>query len=58
MHACTQLKDQLPYRHQHAIPGFLHRDTGSLTTRDIRLRKLVAITVITGEFALPIVSCC
>jgi hypothetical protein len=54
MHAYTQLKDQLPYRRQNAIPGFVHRHTGNLTTRDIRLWHLVAVTIITAEFALPV----
>ncbi|MFG2681324.1 hypothetical protein [Streptomyces sp. NPDC048392] len=55
MHAYTQLKDQLPYRRQHAIPTIVHRHTGNLTTRDIRLWHLVAVTVIAAEIALPIV---
>lgn len=54
MHAYTQLKDRLPYRHQHAIPGLVHRYAGTLTRRDIRLWHLVAVTVIVAEIALPI----
>ncbi|MDX3025383.1 hypothetical protein [Streptomyces acidiscabies] len=54
MHAYTQLKDRVPYRHQHAIPGFVHRHTGNLTRRDIRLWHLIAVTVIAAELALPI----
>ncbi|MDW8803711.1 hypothetical protein P1P68_02525 [Streptomyces scabiei] len=53
MHAYTQLKDQLPYRRQHAIPAVVHQYTGNLTTRDIRLWRLVSVTVITAEIALP-----
>ncbi|MFJ3310475.1 hypothetical protein ACIPSA_47425 [Streptomyces sp. NPDC086549] len=55
MHAYTQLKDRLTYRHQHAIPGFVDRHTGNLSARDIRLWRLVAVTVIVAEFALPVV---
>ncbi|MEU9167740.1 hypothetical protein AB0D34_08090 [Streptomyces sp. NPDC048420] len=54
MHAYNQLKDRVPYRRQHAIPGFVHRRTGNLTTRDIRLWRLVAVTVITAEIVLPV----
>jgi hypothetical protein len=54
MHAYTQLKDRVPYRHQHAVPGFVHRRTGNLTPRDIRLWRLVSVTVIAAEITLPI----
>ncbi|MGW7260711.1 hypothetical protein [Streptomyces sp. NPDC054834] len=54
MYAYTQLKDRLVYRRQHAIPGFVHRHTGNLSTRDIRLWRLVSVTVIVAEIALPI----
>ncbi|MDF3144168.1 MULTISPECIES: hypothetical protein [unclassified Streptomyces] len=54
MHAYTQLKDRVPYRRQHAIPGFVHRHTGNLTARDIRLWRLVAVTIIVAEVALPV----
>ncbi|GAA0356282.1 hypothetical protein PV735_44745 [Streptomyces turgidiscabies] len=55
MYAYTQLKDQLPYRRQNAIPGVVLRHTGNLTPRDIRLWRLVAVTVIAAEIVLPIV---
>lgn len=54
MHAYTQLNDRVPYRRQHAIPGFVHRHTGNLTVRDIRLWRTVSVTVIAAELALPI----
>ncbi|MET7695130.1 hypothetical protein ABZT06_45775 [Streptomyces sp. NPDC005483] len=54
MHAYTQLKDRVPYRRQHAVPAAVHRRTGNLTTRDIHLWRLVAVTVITAEIALPV----
>lgn len=54
MHAYTQLKDRLPYRHQHAVPRLVHRRTGSLTTRDIHLWQTVSVTVIAAETALPV----
>ncbi|MFJ8158358.1 hypothetical protein [Streptomyces sp. NPDC094468] len=53
MHTYTQLKDRLPYRRQHAIPDVVLRHTGNLTPRDIRLWRLIAITVIAAEIALP-----
>jgi hypothetical protein len=53
VHVYTQVKEQLPYRGQHAIPGLVRRHAGNLTTRDIRLWRLVAATVITLEIALP-----
>ncbi|MEH0432144.1 hypothetical protein ACKI1I_42940 [Streptomyces turgidiscabies] len=55
MYAYTQLKDQLPYRRQNAIPGVVLRHTSNLTPRDIRLWRLVAAAVITAEIVLPIV---
>ncbi|MFB7983951.1 hypothetical protein [Streptomyces vinaceus] len=53
IHIYTQVKDQLPYRHEHAIPGFVRRHLGNLTRRDIRIWRLLATTVITAEIALP-----
>ncbi|MDX2758369.1 hypothetical protein [Streptomyces europaeiscabiei] len=53
VHTYTQVKDQLPYRGQHAIPGLVRRQMGNLTDRDVRLWRLVAATVITAEIALP-----
>ncbi|MFE3163357.1 hypothetical protein [Streptomyces sp. NPDC059224] len=54
MHSHAQLKDRLPYRREHAIPGFMVRLTGGLTPRDIGLWRLVAVTVIAAEVALPV----
>lgn len=54
IHVYTQLKDQLPYRHEHAIPGAVLRHMGNLTDRDIRLWRLLAATVISAEIALPL----
>ncbi|MGW3957090.1 hypothetical protein ACWEKM_40805 [Streptomyces sp. NPDC004752] len=54
MHAYTQLHDQIPYRRRHAITGVVHRRTGNLTARDIRVWHLVAVTVIVAEIALPV----
>ncbi|MER6160335.1 hypothetical protein ABT147_33085 [Streptomyces sp. NPDC001868] len=53
VHTYTQVKDQLPYRGQHAIPGVVRRHMGNLTDRDVRLWRMVAATVITAEIALP-----
>ncbi|MEE1797518.1 hypothetical protein PUR57_02255 [Streptomyces sp. JV176] len=53
IHVYGQVKDQLPYRRQHAVPGFVRRHMGNLTRRDIRLWRLVAATAITAEIALP-----
>lgn len=53
IHVYAQVKDQLPYRHQHAIPGFVRRHMGNLTSRDIRRWHLVATATITAEIALP-----
>lgn len=53
VHTYTQVKDQLPYRGQHVIPGAVRRHLGSLTDRDVRLWRLVAAAVITAEIALP-----
>ncbi|GAQ68102.1 hypothetical protein [Streptomyces scabiei] len=53
VHTYTQVRDRLPYRGQHAIPGAVLRHMGNLTGRDVRLWRLVAATVITAEIALP-----
>ncbi|MCS0634989.1 hypothetical protein NX801_04810 [Streptomyces sp. LP05-1] len=53
IHTLDRLRDQLPYRHQFAVPGVVRRHTGNLTPRDIRLWRLVAATVITLEAVLP-----
>ncbi|MGW7343076.1 hypothetical protein [Streptomyces sp. NPDC054854] len=54
IHVYAQVKNQLPYRHQHAVPGFVPRHTGNLTDRDIRLWRLVAVCAIAAEIALPV----
>ncbi|MEU1371423.1 hypothetical protein ABZ454_35590 [Streptomyces sp. NPDC005803] len=53
IHVYAQVKDQLSYRRQHAVPAFVRSHTGNLTDRDIRLWRLVAATAITAEIALP-----
>ncbi|MEW1721625.1 hypothetical protein [Streptomyces sp. NPDC093109] len=53
IHVYGQVKDQLPYRRQYAVPGLVRRHMGNLTARDIRLWRLAAATVITAEIALP-----
>ncbi|MET8676074.1 hypothetical protein ABZW18_00315 [Streptomyces sp. NPDC004647] len=53
IHVYAQVKDQLPYRRQHAVPGFVRRYMGNLTDRDVRLWRLVAATAIAIEIALP-----
>lgn len=55
MHTYTQLKGQLPYRRQIAVPGFVYRRTGNLTPRDIQLWRHVSTAVVAAEIALPIV---
>ncbi|MFJ9870962.1 hypothetical protein [Streptomyces sp. NPDC101165] len=53
VHVYTQVRDQLPYRRQYAVPGLVRRYMGNLTDRDIRLWRLTAATVIATEIALP-----
>ncbi|MCX4554313.1 MULTISPECIES: hypothetical protein [unclassified Streptomyces] len=53
IHVYTQVKDRLPYRRQHAIPGLVLRHMGNLTARDIHLWRLVAAATITAEIVLP-----
>ncbi|GAA2463193.1 hypothetical protein [Streptomyces lavendulocolor] len=53
VHTLTQVRDQLPYRRQFAVPGIVRRHAGSLTTRDIRLWRLASAAVIAVEIALP-----
>ncbi|MEU3353087.1 hypothetical protein [Streptomyces sp. NPDC037389] len=53
IHVYTQVKDQLPYRRQYAVPRIVRRHMGNLTDRDVRLWRLIATTVITAEIALP-----
>ncbi|MFJ2876413.1 hypothetical protein [Streptomyces sp. NPDC087298] len=53
IHVYTQVRDQLPYRRQYAVPGLVRRHAGNLTDRDVRLWRAVAATAITAEIALP-----
>lgn len=53
IHTYTQVKDQLPYRRQHAVPAVVCRHLGNLTDRDIRRWRLIAAGAITTEIALP-----
>ncbi|WP_371801553.1 hypothetical protein OHA38_43335 (plasmid) [Streptomyces sp. NBC_01732] len=53
VHVFTQVREQLPYRRQFAVPGFVRRHMGNLTDRDVRLWQLVAAAVIVVETALP-----
>lgn len=53
VHTYTQVRDQLPYRRQFAVPGLVRRHAGNLTDRDVRLWRLVAAGVMAAEIALP-----
>ncbi|MGW8782396.1 hypothetical protein ACWGNM_30635 [Streptomyces sp. NPDC055796] len=53
VHTYTQVREQLPYRRQYAVPGPVRRHAGGLTTRDVSLWRAVAVTVIAVEIALP-----
>ncbi|WP_256098625.1 hypothetical protein [Streptomyces agglomeratus] len=53
VHVYTQVREQLPYRRQYAVPSLVRRHAGNLTDTDIRLWRLVAAAVITLEIALP-----
>ncbi|MGW4345279.1 hypothetical protein ACWEL8_09405 [Streptomyces sp. NPDC004690] len=53
VHVLDQVHEQLPHRHQYAVPGIVRRTMGNLTSRNIRLWQLVATAVITLEIALP-----
>ncbi|KPC62611.1 hypothetical protein [Streptomyces chattanoogensis] len=53
VHTYTQVRDQLPYRRQFAVPGLVRRHAGNLTARDVRRWRAVAATVITAEITLP-----
>jgi hypothetical protein len=53
VHTFTQVREQLPYRRQFAVPGLVRRHAGNLTGRDVRLWRLVAAIVIAAEIALP-----
>ncbi|MEU9272352.1 hypothetical protein AB0E04_44185 [Streptomyces sp. NPDC048251] len=53
VHTYAQIRNQLPYRRQYAVPGFVYRNAGNLTARDVHLWRVVAAIVITAEIALP-----
>lgn len=53
VHTLDQVRDQLPYGRQFAVPAVVRRRVGGLTDRDIRFWRLVAVTVIAAEIALP-----
>ncbi|MFI9248010.1 hypothetical protein ACIGXF_36865 [Streptomyces sp. NPDC053086] len=53
VHTYTQVREQLPYRRQFAVPGLVRRYAGNLTDQDVRLWRLVAAGVIAAETALP-----
>ncbi|MFE3608361.1 hypothetical protein [Streptomyces goshikiensis] len=53
IHTYTQVREQLPYRRQYAVPGLVRRYAGGLTDRDVRLWRAVAACVIAAEIALP-----
>lgn len=53
VHTFGQVREQLPYRRQFAVPGFVRRHAGNLTDRDVRLWRAVAACVIAAETALP-----
>ncbi|MFI9041272.1 hypothetical protein [Streptomyces sp. NPDC053726] len=53
IHVYTQVREQLPYRRQYAVPGFVRRHMGNLTDQDVRLWRLISATAIAAEIALP-----
>ncbi|MFJ8769605.1 hypothetical protein [Streptomyces clavifer] len=53
IHVFTQVREQLPYRRQYAVPGIVRRQLGNLTGRDIRLWRMAAAAAITAEIMLP-----
>ena len=53
VHTYGEVREQLPYRGQHAIPGLVIRHLGNLTPENVRAWHLVAVAVITAEIALP-----
>ncbi|WP_329027130.1 hypothetical protein [Streptomyces sp. NBC_00690] len=53
VHVYTQIRNQLPYRRQYALPSPIRRHGGNLTHRDIQIWRVVAATVIAAEIALP-----
>ncbi|MFF0087506.1 hypothetical protein ACFYR1_48875 [Streptomyces canus] len=53
VHVLTQVREQLPYRRQFAVPRFIRHHLGNLTGRDLRVWQLIAAAVIVTEIALP-----
>ncbi|MFF2902894.1 hypothetical protein [Streptomyces sp. NPDC057966] len=53
VHTYTQVRGELPYPRQFAVPGIVRRRLGNLTHRDIYAWRLVASAVIAAEIALP-----
>ncbi|WP_328504696.1 hypothetical protein OG828_47380 [Streptomyces sp. NBC_00457] len=53
VHDFTQVRQQLPYRRQFAVPGLVRRHMGNLTDRDVQRWRLIATAVIVAEIALP-----
>ncbi|MFC9409326.1 hypothetical protein ACFRAA_32110 [[Kitasatospora] papulosa] len=53
IHVYDQVKDLLPHRRQHTVPGFVRHHTGNLTERDIRFWRLASAAAIAAEIALP-----
>ncbi|MEU4266079.1 hypothetical protein ACYCCF_30410 [Streptomyces argenteolus] len=53
IHVYTQVREQLPYRRQYAVPGTVRRHLGNLTARDIHLWRMAAAAAITAEIMLP-----
>jgi hypothetical protein len=53
VHVFTQVREELPYRRQFAVPGIVRHRLGNLTARDVRGWQLIASTIIITEIALP-----
>lgn len=53
IHVYTQVREQLPYRRQYAVPGIVRRHLGNLTGHDIHLWRMAAAAAITAEIMLP-----
>ncbi|MGW0868859.1 hypothetical protein ACWD3Z_00040 [Streptomyces sp. NPDC002740] len=55
VHTYTQVREHLPHRRgQYAVPATIRRHLGNLTSRDIRIWRLIAVTAIVAELALPV----
>lgn len=53
VHVLTQVREQLPYRRQFAVPRLIRHHLSNLTDRDLRVWQLIAAAVIVTEIALP-----